>query len=405
MFSFDRAYRKYIKCENVPGIFIECNSEYVGECQTQLTKQISYELNGSRAKLIKHIINVKINTASNKENQPENEVINGYCLEKQNYDELYMCSTDPSNCIVHSSKNNNKWFFIHKQEELETLIDCLNMRGLRESELKQTLLESKEILMSIVSKTPGHILNPNVEDNPNYKNTLKSIDVESTNFGYSSDTEPSLVEHNVLLDLILKLETKIRTRNVSALNVENVDKWRDMLMKEDYENFANMFKATVTNGSTSTQNGSRSSTPDIKQKEPGEYLHQFLNKDKLKITEIKESQLKALQCLSLALVQISQGVDLKNLKQPLGSRKRPKSRKDNNKKISLNLLDKWQQSLLQSTSFSQIFLHYALFENCIILSKCRICRNQNDTHKMLFCDKCNLGHHIYCQKPALKVSF
>lgn len=326
--------------------------------------------------------------------------------EKANYDELYMCSTEPDNCIVHSTRNNNKWFFIHKEEQLEMLMDSLNMRGLRENELKQTLQENKEVLTRIISKTPGQLLNDNLEDNPNYEDVTEPVDIESTNFGYSSDNEPSLIERNVLLDLILKLESKIRNGNVSTSNVSNINVWRDMLTKEDYENFDKMFKRKIMNGSSSATTvnggGSRSSTPDLKQRDPGEYLNQFINKDKIKVNE---SQLKAIKCLALALVQISDGVDLKNLKQPLGSRKRPKSRKDNNnKKIATNLLDKWQYSLLQSTSFSQVFLHYAQFENCIVWSKCRVCRNQNDTHKMLICDKCNLTNHLYCHKPPLKVS-
>lgn len=73
-------------------------------------------------------------------------------------------------------------------------------------------------------------------------------------------------------------------------------------------------------------------------------------------------------------------------------------------------LENWEQSLLASTSFSQVFLHYGTLDSCImwsrsaLLARCRICRRQKDSENMLLCDNCNLGHHLYCLKPKLTVS-
>ena len=35
-------------------------------------------------------------------------------------------------------------------------------------------------------------------------------------------------------------------------------------------------------------------------------------------------------------------------------------------------------------------------------AKCRICRRKTDPEKMLLCDGCDRGHHMYCLKPKLK---
>ena len=35
-------------------------------------------------------------------------------------------------------------------------------------------------------------------------------------------------------------------------------------------------------------------------------------------------------------------------------------------------------------------------------TKCRICRRKCDPDKMLLCDGCDRGHHMYCLKPKLK---
>ena len=36
-------------------------------------------------------------------------------------------------------------------------------------------------------------------------------------------------------------------------------------------------------------------------------------------------------------------------------------------------------------------------------ARCRICRRKGDAEKMLLCDGCDKGHHMYCLKPPLTV--
>ena len=70
----------------------------------------------------------------------------------------------------------------------------------------------------------------------------------------------------------------------------------------------------------------------------------------------------------------------------------------------------WEESLLGATSIPQIFLHLAVLEDCVLWSRsalkasCRICRRRGDGEKMLLCDSCNLGFHMYCLKPVVKVT-
>jgi hypothetical protein len=73
-------------------------------------------------------------------------------------------------------------------------------------------------------------------------------------------------------------------------------------------------------------------------------------------------------------------------------------------------LERWQESLLHSTSLPQLILHLSILEGSIAWTKsalharCRICRRKGDGEKMLLCDGCDRGHHMYCLKPAVKVS-
>lgn len=72
-------------------------------------------------------------------------------------------------------------------------------------------------------------------------------------------------------------------------------------------------------------------------------------------------------------------------------------------------LERWKDSLLASTNLSQVFLHLAVLDGCIVWGKsilharCRLCRRKTDAEKMLLCDGCDRGHHIYCLKPPMKV--
>lgn len=70
-------------------------------------------------------------------------------------------------------------------------------------------------------------------------------------------------------------------------------------------------------------------------------------------------------------------------------------------------LEKWELSLHSCTSLSQLYVHLALLDNSItwnrsvMNARCRICRRKGDPDKMLLCDGCDKGHHMYCLKPPI----
>lgn len=70
-------------------------------------------------------------------------------------------------------------------------------------------------------------------------------------------------------------------------------------------------------------------------------------------------------------------------------------------------LQNWELSLARSTTLSQIFVHLQTLDESIAWSKsilnarCCMCKKKRDADKMLLCDKCDRGHHLYCLRPAL----
>ena len=131
-----------------------------------------------------------------------------------------------------------------------------------------------------------------------------------------------------------------------------------------------------------------------------------------------------------ALLQIEQAVEKRFLRTPLSESQKTPERKKAKSKAAANgdhesenddsssnahsntkyqVLHNWEKSLMNCTTLSQVFIHLQTLDDSIAWSKsalnarCRLCKRKGDADKMLLCDKCDCGHHIYCLRPPLKV--
>lgn len=150
--------------------------------------------------------------------------------------------------------------------------------------------------------------------------------------------------------------------------------------------------------------------------DPGNALDQFEIKfemdDKDEVQQIidRAEYEKQIHDLACALLQISQSIDTKYFKPPFGNLKSggKHGTKDQNAIKAKHSLDMWQVSLMHSKNPSQLFLHYNVLYDAIKWTrsaqnaKC-VCRSSKDPDKLLLCDGCNIGRHIYCLKPKLTV--
>lgn len=112
--------------------------------------------------------------------------------------------------------------------------------------------------------------------------------------------------------------------------------------------------------------------------------------------------------LASALLQIGQGVDSKYFKPPFGSLKAGKNGKEAAMVKAKRNFDMWCVSLMSSINVSQLFLHYNVLYDSIKWTRSAqnarcVCRSNRDPDKLILCDGCNLGRHIYCLKPKLTV--
>ncbi|KAL1497561.1 hypothetical protein ABEB36_008502 [Hypothenemus hampei] len=430
----DRTFRKYIKAVSVPGIFVNWEDELAGSCLDRITLQRPELVGANKEVLMTHVKNIYDSELKNETSTNENDKIkiNGEAShvdqsKKDQCAELLLCTADPRNCPVHANKQKEAWSFFYDQEQLEDLLSALNERGEREGKLKDNIQTQQKELLSLVAKTPVMSLNPSVQKDGillrvNGITTRKNERNDDANFGYPHDMSIDEVLENVMIENILEMEEKIHIGGLGTLKTKDREAWRNLLQNKDYEEFdkIEMLERTERKLKVKKQDSdtSRSSTPDVpdrdhkpEYKDPGQFLGPSIDLDSEdsaddsdKILLQSESTKKVINYLAKALNQVAQAVEPKYLKKPLGS----VSSKTNKIKEQSDVLEKWEQSLLSSTSFSQVFLHYGTLDTCVLWSrsalkaKCRICKRQKDSENMLLCDSCNLGHHMYCLKPKLK---
>jgi bromodomain adjacent to zinc finger domain protein 1A len=72
-----------------------------------------------------------------------------------------ICTADIISCPVHGQSDSvarTRWAFFSKEEEINHLIECLNRRGIRECELRQTLMQERTYIVQKMANCPVHKL-------------------------------------------------------------------------------------------------------------------------------------------------------------------------------------------------------------------------------------------------------
>ncbi|XP_021368810.1 bromodomain adjacent to zinc finger domain protein 1A-like isoform X2 [Mizuhopecten yessoensis] len=308
------------------------------------------------------------------------------------------------------------WTYISTTEQFDQLTSALNSRGYRESALKQSLMDQKTRISELIEKCPTKSLctAPAVPESlmeeqersvsPAIEGTSRKVPVKKVAKGLiKGDLAQEVLEIN-LRELLLDLEERVFVGSLGSLKVKDRFVWRDAIEHGSYDPQSNdpvfiKFDDKIEEKEKDDDSSSVSSEGSI------------------------ESTVKD---LAKALLQIEKAVEPKYMTPPLGENaekqklKQQKKKKkeeeeesdgeeeENVKTQGRYLLERWEDSLLYSTSLSQIFLHMATLEKSIAWSKsalharCRICRRKGDAEQMLLCDMCDRGHHMYCLKPRLK---
>lgn len=483
----DRSYRRFWMFKTIPGLFVEDDDPFVGDCQSEPTpynpnykpslskdvtlpfmkkflqsssdekstnsdkenesidnqsQNLDHKFNCAKVSEFKNLngeatvysVNADAKISETKTTQQEfrykidniNSPLckNEICENKKIYQRTNLpisgiCTACSLTCPVHGKTDQRTtWSFYHKTEDLDHLISVLNTRGFRERNLRNELINNKLNIQKSLEKCPVHLLNNESLEYFQYKERRKSQrqgnKSQSNRPSQYACMNPEEALEMILRDAILEMEDNLHAGYLGKLKVNDRLSWRMAIEKK------------VDKVSCEKKIGANEIETSLK-------INELSNNNNNMDCSVSQSSLKdRVKDLALAILQVSQGIDAKYLQPPLGFVFKPNQRttelrlkmkqhkteenKDNSirnctpppEKIKSNPLERWQESLMTCTSFSQLFLYLATLEKSVVWSlsalqaRCKICRRKGDGENMLLCDDCNRGFHLYCLKPPLK---
>ncbi|CAG5004394.1 unnamed protein product [Parnassius apollo] len=437
--GMDRAFRRYWVMKRVGGLFVEAggDGDERGPCRHKMAvaagiyrderagsdkenESAANSRNGSPKKPLIQINGIAHKINGTEQGSPPSP------LAVQRARDLMLCTADINTCYVHGKVDRPHWSVYHTEEQIESLIQSLNKRGLRENELRHSLEQNGANLINHVKKCPLHLLNPTVETPPIQPSHHMT---RQRRFQPSLNVPPDVTLTEALelslRDHILELEEKIFHGCLGALKVKDREAWRGTIMLKGYDKQADYLSwgpgqqyrddYHMPNGvlrlPDDVDKKDIKVIPENKYRDPGHYLEapkvNGIKKEPEDIAEAGASP-EVVRGLASALLQVSQAIHHKYLKRPLGlDDKERKDREAKNKPLDLEALERWEVSLMECRSFAQIVLHLLTLDSSITWSasilnaSCRLCRRKTDPDNMLLCDGCNKGHHLYCLKPKL----
>ncbi|XP_043204988.1 bromodomain adjacent to zinc finger domain protein 1A-like [Amphibalanus amphitrite] len=297
---------------------------------------------------------------------------------------LLVCTGQQDECPVHSAiLPRTSWSFCPDLEHLEQLLSTLNERGVREAELKAAIQQAGDSLRRGIEKCPKNELIPGADRRPRREPTSSGRD---PNYNFPTGTPVAEIQELLLRDMILECEEKIRFGCLGTVQVSDLAQWRQALVERSYDQQCDKL-TWGAEGAGSVDNSvdvSGTSTP-LSDREAAPVAAELA-------TRLQRRHL--VRSLASAVLQLEQGIDKKYLQSPLGASEKARR--------------VWESSLMASTSLSQLFVHFAQLESSVqwsrsaLNARCKLCRKRSDPEKMLLCDGCDKGFHMFCLTPKMK---
>lgn len=348
--GLDRAYRRYWVFNSIPGLFVEHDDPFSGQCNPQPTVRTidsspsSSPFNNKENEcIIIESVGTK-NHSSSENNRPgqANASQSSPPLKLTHFDE---CTAD-ERCQVHSEDGSvdfeGRWKFYADPDDLDKLIDALNPRGFREVDLKETLCTLKNYLKCSILDCPVDQLNDQVHlelssyrrrDFPYPRKTIEfHRKAKKLKF---ADKEPITSHMLYFVDRLIRLEEQFFNAGIFT------------------RKYSQSIRSTV----------------------------------KRSLERVDEST-KSLSSLVTSLHKIGSNVQESFIHDKYN-------------------VSKWLEAVESAKSASQLFFYLELLENFVdwdsLSTSCKICkRTKRANDVMLRCDECKNPHHFRCIDPPLK---
>ena len=261
-----------------------------------------------------------------------------------------MCTADIESCVVHSSiLPRTHWSYYGTIDEVDDLIDSLNERGIRESELKDKLLGERDRMaksLKKMSNVSNHLCSDKnsivkQEEKSKVMNGLQNGDLSEDLYRGNSITAIGNLQ---LRDQILEMEEKIFIGNLGSLKCRDRVAWAEAIRDGGYDSQCD----GLSWGGKSTQDTpfeSRLHSEAVSRDPSRPPSPSFVNGDMVENVGANENgnlkkQQKLVRDLASAILQVAQMVDIKYIKAPLGEEEKDKKKRlkeEERRKKVLNL--------------------------------------------------------------------
>ncbi|XP_033628506.1 bromodomain adjacent to zinc finger domain protein 1A-like isoform X2 [Asterias rubens] len=472
----DRIYRRFWLFSSVPGLFVERDMLYLADMDfSPVPQKVDIKLSPSKTSLPEVQMDIKsegdkeqdTSTSSNKENidmeavngemevdasPPQEKLVKDLLMEngvvKEVKQEVKHQLPDP--CM--QQRENVKWAYYSTPEELNSLLNTLNRRGFREKALKETILHEMMRIEESLKDVPLEALNSIEKDEvEEVAETTKQgvarqvvVKMNSGKKGLVSDKANGDEALELLLrEQLLDIEERVWNGSLGIIKVDKRADWISAIEQGSFDrqckeiSWGPLYARSILDDKDFL-NMSISDLPKLEEGTTGNKKNRLAELRRADATGSPSSTRcstptnpseNVVRDLACALLQVSQGIEAKYLKAPLGAedtgryaairkskrmqeklegKEESEDEEEADKKPRKTCRECWEESLMAATSLPQIFLHLSTLERSIIWSKsilnarCRICRRKGDAEQMLLCDGCDRGLHMYCLKPKLK---
>ncbi|OTF81981.1 hypothetical protein BLA29_008708, partial [Euroglyphus maynei] len=226
--GMDRQYRKYWIFESIPGLFVEqpVHDEY--DPNTCFDDPVPV----AKPMLNDYLVKAK---RRKKKLSPIEEAETDQVVEQS----IHRCSGNRSTCKIHGSTATTQLWSFYTKEQFDNLLDSLNGRGFRESELKNALIiEKQSILDNHLAEFDPFIFNNNYIPPP----VIEMIESEM-----SDDMNPVRKSERLQIYDRAVLNNKKRTTR-SEFRLEYSDQTPVEVFDVNFQNQLIIFEENIFNG-------------------------------------------------------------------------------------------------------------------------------------------------------------
>nr|XP_020640364.1 bromodomain adjacent to zinc finger domain protein 2A isoform X2 [Pogona vitticeps]XP_020640371.1 bromodomain adjacent to zinc finger domain protein 2A isoform X2 [Pogona vitticeps]XP_020640380.1 bromodomain adjacent to zinc finger domain protein 2A isoform X2 [Pogona vitticeps]XP_020640391.1 bromodomain adjacent to zinc finger domain protein 2A isoform X2 [Pogona vitticeps]XP_020640399.1 bromodomain adjacent to zinc finger domain protein 2A isoform X2 [Pogona vitticeps]XP_020640404.1 bromo len=274
------------------------------------------------------------------------------------------------------------WWWLQDPEELETVVQVLHPRGIREKALHKHLTKHKDYLREMCARAAN---------DPIFQ------------------THPESASHPVSEEALAQWSMAERAFETDLSVLQWVEELEQRVLMADLQ-----IRGWTSPDPDSVRNDLQYCERDL------ELLEDITIKNRREGSALHRETTNPLDLAVLRLADLEQNLERRYLREPLwpphevvvekALLSNPSTLELGTTEISYEITPRmrlWRQTLEKCHSAAQVSLciyqleHSIAWEKSVVRATCLVCRKGDDDENLLLCDSCDRGCHLYCHRPKM----